>query len=74
MRNAPLGFTMGRETKWAAAACWVPGAGAGAVAGLCPAAPLSPLCPRSEFKSNQWGFIFLGIFLVIKKDGKFIYT
>lgn len=42
-------------------------------AGQDSAAPISLLCPviESESQSNQWNFIFIGIFPVIKKKMRF---
>lgn len=59
------GLTMGIENNLIAAACWMlPGTGSSTVAGQCSTAPISLLCPVSEFESqsNQWNFIFIGIF------------
>ena len=45
-------------------------------AGQDSAAPISLLCPviESESQSNQWNFIFIGIFPVIKKKNEISFT
>ena len=72
MSNQAL--TMGMENNLKAAACWVfLGAGSSTVAGQRFAAPVSLRCSFSEFEgqSNQWTFISLVVFPVIKIESSF---